>query len=103
MGNARREEKRGIREIERGGEREKRVDRDECTRRASLHLRSLPNGVESFHGEGTSSSFTDREPLHLPLHSFFASREIFSLPGEADHFVSTMENFITCSLLVEIV
>lgn len=46
----------------------------------------LPTGVESFHGEGTSSSFTDRGPLHLPLHSFFASREIFSLPGEADLF-----------------
>lgn len=58
--------------------RETAVEKEE-RRRARLHLRSLPNGVESFHAEGSSSSFTDREPSTRPLRSFLASREIFSL------------------------
>ena len=72
-----------------------RVDGDECTRRASLHLRSLPNGVESFHAEGTSSSFTDREPSTFPFTHFLRREKFSPCQVKLTVSVSTIGNFIT--------
>lgn len=76
------------------------VDGDECTRRASLHLRSLPNGVESFHAEGTSSSFTDREPSTFPFTRSLRREKFSRCQVKLTFFVSTIENFITRFLTV---
>lgn len=66
---------------------------DECTRRASLHLRSLPNGVESFHAEGSSSSFTDREPSTFPFARSLRREKFSRCQVKLAFFVSTMEKF----------
>ena len=71
------------------------MDGDECMRRASLHLRSLPNGVESFHAEGTSSSFTDRGPSTFPFTHSLRWEKFSRCQVKLTFFVSTMENFIT--------
>lgn len=55
---------------------EKREKKEREGESASSHL-SARNGVESFHSEGNSSSFTDREALYLCVRPFSLSSFLF--------------------------